>query len=283
MATESPRTANPLAAYSATMPTPDLPAVVDDFPYPPDNLPETDGVPLESDWHRLAIALLIESVRWSWRHRNDYYVGGNMFVYFSQQQVRNQDYRGPDFFFVKGVRADVSRETWTIWDEGGRYPDFIIELLSKTTREEDLTTKKELYDRTFHLNQYCCYDPMSKELVGWHRRGGKFEPMVKNEKGWFWIEDMQLWLRIWHGDYHGLDADWPRFYSAEGTLLLTRGEDEHQLRDAEKLRADAERQRAEVANQRAKSEQQRADAERRRADALAAELARLKAQLPPKA
>lgn len=216
-------------------------------PTPPQDLPETDGVPLESDWHRLAITLLIETVRWHWRDRKDYYVGGNMFVYFSAQQVRNHDYRGPDFFFVQSVRPDPTRETWTIWDEGGKYPDFIIELLSKTTRQEDLTTKKELYDTTFHLRQYCCYDPVTKELLGWQRDSGKFEPMIKNEKGWFWIEDMQLWLGVWHGVYHGVEADWPRFYDSNGNLLLTCGEDEH-----------------------------------RRANALAAELAQLKAQLAAK-
>jgi Uma2 family endonuclease len=72
---------------------------------PPDNLPETDGVPLESAWHRAAIALLIESVvcRMQGQGRTDYYVGGNMFIYFSRQQARDRDYRGPDFFFVKDL------------------------------------------------------------------------------------------------------------------------------------------------------------------------------------
>ncbi len=257
MATESP------ILPVSTAPPPLLPLAteaVDDFPYPPENLPETDGVPLESDWHRLAITLLIECVRWSWRSRDDYYVGGNMFVYFSAQQVRNHDYRGPDFFFVEGVAPKPDRETWTVWEEGGKYPDFIIELLSKTTRQEDLTTKKDLYQSVFKLYEYCCYDRLANELLGW-RGHRKFEPVLPNERGWIWIEKMQLWLGTWHGVYHGLEADWPRFYDPHGNLLLTRAEDEHRLVEIERLHAASAQQRA---------------------DALAAEVAQLKAQIAAK-
>lgn len=243
-------------------------------PEPPQDLPETDGVPLESDWHRLAIALLIESVRWTWRDRDDFYVGGNMFVYFSAQQVRNEDYRGPDFFFVKGASPQKMRETWTVWNEGGKYPDFIIELLSKSTRDEDLTTKKDLYQKTFHALEYCCYDPLNKELLAW-RGHAQYEPIARNEKDWIWIEQMQLWLGIWHGVYHEVEADWPRFYDAQGNLLLTRAEGEHRIAEAERLRADA-------ATEGAKAERQLAEAEKQRADALAAELAQLKAQIAAK-
>ena len=61
------------------------------FPHPPTNLPEEDGVPLESDWHRLAMNLLIELVTLHKLGRENYFVGGNMFIYFSNEQVRNQD------------------------------------------------------------------------------------------------------------------------------------------------------------------------------------------------
>lgn len=274
MATETPGLPVSLTPVLQAGPAAPPEGLVDDFPYPPQNLPETDSVPLESDWHRLAIALLIESVRWSWRERRDFYVGGNMFVYFSSLQVRNQDYRGPDFFYVDGAAPKPERETWQIWDEGGKYPDFIIELLSKTTRQDDLTTKKDLYQDVFKLYEYCCYDPLARELLGW-RGKGRFEPVPRNEKGWIWIEKMQLWLGTWHGVYHGLEADWPRFYDPHGNLLLTCAEEEHRLAEIERLHAAAAQQRADAAAQQAAAEKQRADA-------LAAEVAQLKAQLAAK-
>src|SRR5947209_5684265 len=125
---------------------------------------ESDGVPLESPWHVGAISLLIELLTWYWRARDDFYVGGNMFLYFSEEQARNRDYRGPDFFFVDGINRFPSRPYWAVWQEGGRYPNVIIEFLSPTTAEEDRTTKKRLYERTFRTPEYFCYDPDTQRL-----------------------------------------------------------------------------------------------------------------------
>src|SRR5438876_9386139 len=110
-------------------------------------LPETDGIPLESDWHRAAIALLIESVLYHLKDRKDFYVGGNMFIHFCLEHVRKRSFRGPDFFYVDGVELNPPRRSWVVWKEGGRYPDVIIELSSPSTYEEDRTTKKTIYER----------------------------------------------------------------------------------------------------------------------------------------
>src|SRR3954447_15544694 len=115
---------------------------------PPTDLPETDEQPLESAWHRDCMNLLIESVRVCLADRKDFYVGGNMFIYFSSEQVRNRDYKGPDFYFVSGVPRQPVRPYWAVWNEGGRYPDLIIELTSPSTATEDRTAKKALYEGT---------------------------------------------------------------------------------------------------------------------------------------
>ena len=67
-------------------------------PEPAIELPTEDGEPLESPWHRAQINLLIECVHAHLRDRDDYFVGGNMFLYYSAQQARRRDYKGPDFF-----------------------------------------------------------------------------------------------------------------------------------------------------------------------------------------
>src|SRR5438309_7893597 len=95
----------------------------DQFPYPPTNLPEEDGVPLKSDWHRLAMTLLIELVGLHLKGREDYFVGGNMFIYFDSRQARDRNFRGPDFFFVWDAPLNPPRGAWYVWDEGGKYPD----------------------------------------------------------------------------------------------------------------------------------------------------------------
>src|SRR4051794_17588848 len=73
------------------------------FPWPNVYLAEEDGENLETDWHRLEIGLLVDSIRHHWRDRADFYAAGNMFIYLSVEHARNQDFRGPEFFLVKGV------------------------------------------------------------------------------------------------------------------------------------------------------------------------------------
>jgi Uma2 family endonuclease len=263
-------------------------------------LVDEDGEPLETAWHRTAMDLLIDLVEHHNRGRDDFYAGGNMFIYFSEEAVFNRDFRGPDFFFVKHVRHAPLRRYWVVWREGGRYPDVIIELMSPTTAVIDRTTKKDLYEQVFRTSDYFCYDPAARKLEGWRLVEGHYEPIPPNEKGWLWSNQLQLWLGTWEGPYRGHRAVWLRFFDAAGEFVPThaeaaqlqadvereRSEEVLRLAEAERQRAeeakrlaDAERQRAEGERQRAEEAQRLAEAERQRADALAAELARLKAQL----
>jgi hypothetical protein len=50
------------------------------------DLPEEDGVPLETYYHRLQIALLHELVHQLFKDRTDYYCGGNMFLRLRGEQ-----------------------------------------------------------------------------------------------------------------------------------------------------------------------------------------------------
>lgn len=103
------------------------------IPQPPDSedLIYEDGIPMESDWHRAAMNLLIEILLYFWRHRSDVYVSGNIFVYFDPNQLKTRNFRGPDFFVVKGVKDSQRwREAWIVWQEDGLAPNFVIELTS---------------------------------------------------------------------------------------------------------------------------------------------------------
>lgn len=79
-------------------------------PMPPTDLIFDDGKPLESPLHRIGINVLIRLLLVAYVDCNDYYVGGNMFIYFSRAQVKNLDYRGPDFFVVLDVDGTHSRQ-----------------------------------------------------------------------------------------------------------------------------------------------------------------------------
>lgn len=66
-------------------------------PMPPTDLIFDDGEPLKSNRHRIAMNVLIRSLQQAWADRNDFFTGGNMFVYYSSEQARNRDFRGLDF------------------------------------------------------------------------------------------------------------------------------------------------------------------------------------------
>ena len=237
-----------------------------------ESLPTEDGVPLESPWHRAEINLLLESIDNHWQDRDDYYAGGNMFVYYSSQQVRNREYRGPDFFVVLHVDGTKDRGAWVVWEENGRYPDVIIELLSPSTAEFDKTGKKQLYEQTFRTPEYYAYDPTTQELMGWHLRASEYEEIPLDANGRLWSEKLQLWLGLAEGEYAARPGLWLRFFDKDGRLIPTVGEQEADRAEQEADRAEQATARAEQATARAEQE-----AEARRA--AEAEVARLREEL----
>ncbi len=231
-------------------------------------LPSEDGEPLESNWHRLQINLLGDALHQQWHGRTDFFAGGNMFVYYSLQQARNREYKGPDFFVVQGVDGTRARPSWIVWQEDGRYPEVIIELLSPTTAAEDLGPKKDLYERVFKTSEYFCVDPADHTLRGWQLEKTRYGALQPDERGWLWSDSLQLWLGFQAGSFQGTPDLWVRFFEPSGTLVPT-GEEV----------AEAERNRAEAEHSRAEAERSRAEAERSRAEAVEAENARLRAEL----
>ena len=63
------------------------------------------------------------------------------------QQVRHQDFRGPDFFAVLGV-PKRERKSWVVWQEG-KGPDVVIELLSESTAAQDKEALLARYQERF--------------------------------------------------------------------------------------------------------------------------------------
>jgi hypothetical protein len=242
---------------------------------------------MESPWHVGSGTLLKASyIAARGGLMTDYYVGVNMFVYYSWKQVRNQEFKGPDVFFVHEVEGQRRRLYWAIWDEDGRYPDVIVELLSNSTEREDLGQKKKLYERTFQTGEYFCVAAECERMLGWRLAERAYEPIERSENGWLWSKQLGLWLGPWSGAYLGEQHVWPRFYYPDGTLVLLPEESERQRAnsaaqraEAEAQRAEAEAQRAEAEAQRAEAEAQRAEAEAQRAEAQAQRAERLAARL----
>jgi Uma2 family endonuclease len=79
---------------------------------------ESDEPEMESSLHYLQLALLVACLEWRWRDHNDFFIGANLTVYYSEQQLRNSDFRGPDFFLVRNTQKRP-RRSWVVWQEDG--------------------------------------------------------------------------------------------------------------------------------------------------------------------
>ncbi len=240
-----------------------------------EDLLEEDGEPLESDWHRLAMTLLIDVTVCHLGDRDDFFVGGNMFMYFDKRaKKKKKAVRGPDYFLVWDVSPRPARKQWVVWKENGQFPDLIIEMGSPTTIKIDKTAKKRIYEKKFRTREYFVYDPDTGELFGWRLENGRYQTIVPNEHGWLWCDELGLWLGTWRGRYQLKDEVFLRFYDREGRLVPTaeeaqrlRADAEKQLKEAEQQRADAERREKEAEKQRADAERREKEAEKQRADA----------------
>lgn len=203
--------------------------------------PETDGVPLESPWHREQITLLVHLTEHYCRDRDDFYVGGNMFVYWDRNDPRKSS--GPDYMFIRGVERHRDRRIWAVWLEHDRFPNAIIELMSPRTKNKDRKTNKRKYEQIFHTPDYFFYDPETEEFRGWRLDEGRYVPLAPNDRGWLWSEELRLWLGTWYGPLDtGNTALWLRFYDANGELVPTPAE--AQRRRAEAAEAELARLRS---------------------------------------
>jgi Uma2 family endonuclease len=237
-----------------------------------DDLPCDDGVPMDTYRHRVQMNVLIDSLEFHWKDQRKYYVGGNMFLYYDPHELHR--FRGPDFFLVLNVEPR-ERKSWVVWQEGMRFPDLIIELLSPTTRKIDLEDKKELYEQVFRTAEYFVYDPESQEFAGYRLHDVHYEPLSPDPEHKIYSKVTELYLVV--------KDDWLRWMTADGVILPTpmeaakeikrqaeaaeqRAEQEWQRAEQERQRAEQERQRAEQERQRAEQERQRAEQERQRAD-----------------
>ncbi|MEG4810869.1 Uma2 family endonuclease [Microcoleus sp. F8-D3] len=198
--------------------------------FPPGDL-YSDEPPVETELHLRQIILLFNCLEWLWRDRNDFYAAGNLTIYYSPKQLKSKDFRGPDFFVVLGTERKT-RKSWVVWEEDGKYPNIIVEILSPKTADIDKNFKKQLYQDTFRTHDYFWFDPETLELAGFHLVDGEYEAIVPNEFGHLRSQQLDLSLGICGGKL--------RFFTVEGELVPTSEE----VAEREIQRAGQEGQRA---------------------------------------
>lgn len=117
------------------------------------------------------------------------------------------------------------RKSWVLWQEDGKYPNVIIELLSDSTALTDKGLKKQIYQDTFRTPEYFWFDPQNLDFAGFVLVAGKYQAIEANAQGWLWSQQLELYL--------GVEQEKLRFFTADGQLVTTPEE----LVEQEKQRA----------------------------------------------
>ncbi len=187
----------------------------DELKFPPRDI-WSEEPPLESYAHLQQILILLQCLEWLWQDRNDYFAAANLSIYYSPNQKKSEDFRGPDFFVVLGTERRLDRKSWVVWGEGGKYPDVIVEILSPSTAKIDRGEKKQIYQDIFRTPDYFWFDPETLELQGFRLMEGQYQAIEPTDRGWLWSDRLGLFLGIYQQQL--------RYFNREGELIPTPAE-----------------------------------------------------------
>jgi Uma2 family endonuclease len=140
---------------------------------------ESDGKPMgETGLHILNMRYLLEPLDEWFASDPMVYVAGNMFVHYERGN-RNR-HVSPDVFVARGVPKEPMRRNYLVWEEG-KAPDLVIEFTSESTREEDQTTKRMIYQDVLRVSEYFLFDPFEEylhpRLQGFRLMKGLYRPI----------------------------------------------------------------------------------------------------------
>ena len=222
--------------------------------------PESDGEPMaETPKHQQVMIDCMDTLRRHFRGVPDVFIGGNMFLYYEEGNPRKNI--SPDVFMVYGVSQKDIR-TYKTWEQPPTL-DFVLEVASPSTFENDLTLKKEIYATILRVKEYYIYDPYHESdpfLIGFRLVGEVYQeiPFVDER-----LSSGVLGLEL--GEYEGL----LRLYNPITSVWLLPSQE----------RVDAAESRAAQAESRAAQAESRAVHESRTRQALEAELVEARAAL----
>ena len=230
------------------------PPLWDDLDYP-----TSDGRPMaETDWHRILMVALIDTLIEFFKAVPRVYVSGNLLVFYEEGNKRK--HLAPDVFVARGV-AKRKRPNYLIWREG-KPPEVVIELTSSTTRKEDITKKFALYRDVLKVKEYFLFDPFEDYLdppfQGNRLHKGEYVPIepvdgrLPSQVLGLHLERAGSDLRLWN--------------AVTGQCLLTPQEAREQAEEATR-QAEEAAQRAEEAARQAQAERNRVAEARHRVEA----------------
>lgn len=254
--------------------------------------PTSDGKPMaETDIHRQNMMDLIETLEDRYANDPQVYVSGNLLMFY--EEGNRKKHVAPDVFLVRGVDKLPPRVNYRIWGEG-KGPDLVIELTSKTTRNEDRKKKRDLYRDVIKVPEYFLFDPnadwLKPSLQGYRLVDSEYQPIAAVAAHFFPSEVLGLHLvregcelRLYDPATHRkIPTRRERIAEAEAQSRYSEAARQEmaqtlQVTEAARQLAEAEKREAETARELAEVKQHLAEAENER---LRREIEELRRRLP---
>jgi Uma2 family endonuclease len=230
----------------------------------PSENPEEPGLP--DEFHLFQPELLRLTFRPPNYPADQVFTGSDLNLYYDSKHT--QWYKRPDWFGVLGVSRFYEghdlRMSYVVWQESVN-PFVVVELLSPGTEPEDLgrtlrdasqpPNKWTVYEQILRIPYYFVFNRYRNELQPFGLMMGRYEPLMfspdeMSGQG-VWLEEAELGLGLWEGNYQGIHRLWLRWYDRDRHWILTPEEQEAQRAEQATQRAEQEAQRAEQATQRA--------------------------------
>jgi Uma2 family endonuclease len=124
--------------------------------------PAGDGKPTaETEVHLKDIIDAIELLEDRFAGDSEVYVCGNLLLYYEEGNLRK--HVAPDVLVAFGVPKKPPRQSYLVWKEG-KAPDAVIEITSKSTRQEDKTKKFGIYRDILKVSEFFLFDPTEDYL-----------------------------------------------------------------------------------------------------------------------
>ena len=145
--------------------------------------PEEDGKPMAvSDLHRRILMRILQVLDAYFEQHPEVYVSGDILMYYVEGDPRKSV--SPDVLVASGL-GKKPRGNYKVWEEG-KVPDFVMEFSSKTTYQNDLRHKKELY-ALLGIQDYLLYDAeglyLPSPLMGFTLVDGVYVPISAGVDG----------------------------------------------------------------------------------------------------
>lgn len=209
----------------------DQPIICEDNLFPDvSNLVTEDDTPVDN-WFSEKLQRLLVSSLYSSRRGQIFLAASNVGIFHTP----NNPAIVPDVFLSLDVQVPENwwqkqHRSYFVW-QFGKPPEVVIEIVSNREGEE-LGKKLTIYEQ-MRVSYYIVYDPTQQlgesTLSLFELRGRKYFEMSQR-----WLEQVDLGLTLWEGEFEGRSGNWLRWCDRSGDILLTG--DERSQRLAEQLK-----------------------------------------------